>query len=134
MTFTQYTTVSKRICSKTGIYFKRFKFILQVTPCHDDASNIPSISFNFVPISQLTKMEKDSIIGKRSLNLIRKLDFISPENIDVIGVAKSASDVTTIVSKTTNKELRKREVHLVDATNTEVTLFEPPILLKAITI
>ena len=117
------------------MYFKRSTFILQVTPCHDDASNIPSISFNFVPISQLTKMEKDAIIGKRSLNLIiKKLDFISPENKDVIGVAKSASDVTTIVSKTTNKELRKREVHLVDATNTEVTLFEPPILLKAITI
>ena len=105
-----------------------------MTPCHDDASSTPSFTFNFVPISQLTKMEKDAIIGKRSLNLIRKLDFISPENIDVIGVAKSASDVTTIVSKTTNKELRKREVHLVDATNTEVTLFEPPMLVIAIRI
>ena len=40
----------------------------------------------------------------------------------MIGVAKSASDVTTIVTKTTNKELRKREVHLVDASSTEVTL------------
>ena len=40
--------------------------------------------------------------------------------VDVIGVAKSASDVSTIMSKTTSKELKKREVHLVDSTNTEV--------------
>ena len=41
--------------------------------------------------------------------------------VDVIGVAKSATDVTTIVSRTTNKELKKREVHLVDSSNTEVS-------------
>ena len=105
-----------------------------MTPCHDDASNIPSITFNFVPINQLTNLEKDAIIGKRLLNFIMKLDLIVRENVDVIGVAKSASDVTTIVSKTTNRELRKREVHLVDATNTEVSYFEPLILVKAIII
>ena len=116
------------------MYFKRNKFVLQVTPFHDDASNIPSITFNFVPINQLTNLEKDAIIGKRLLNFIMKLDLIVRENVDVIGVAKSASDVTTIVSKTTNRELRKREVHLVDATNTEVSYFEPPILVKAIII
>ena len=38
----------------------------------------------------------------------------------MIGVAKSATDVSTIVSKNTQKELKKREVHLVDASNTEV--------------
>ena len=105
-----------------------------MTPCHDDASNIPSITFNFVPINQLTNLEKDAIIGKRLLNFIMKLDLIVRESVDVIGVAKSASDVTTIVSKTTNRELRKREVHLVDATNTEVSYFDPPILAKAIII
>ena len=40
----------------------------------------------------------------------------------MIGVARSASDVVTIVSKTTSKELTKREIHLVDDTNTEVAL------------
>lgn len=39
--------------------------ILQVTQCHDDASNIPSITFNFVPINQLTNLDKDAIIGKQ---------------------------------------------------------------------
>ena len=114
------------------MYFKRNKFVLQVTPFHDDASNIPSITFNFVPIKQLTNLEKDAIIGKRLLNFIMKLDLIVRENVDVIGVAKSASDVTTIVSKTTNRELSKREVHLVDATNTDVSYFDPPTLVKAI--
>jgi len=42
--------------------------------------------------------------------------------LDVIGVAKSASEVSTIISKTTSKELKKREVHLVDSTNTEVKI------------
>ena len=114
------------------MYFKRNKFVLQVIPFHDDASNIPSITFNFVPIKQLTNLEKDAIIGKRLLNFIMKLDLIVRENVDVIGVAKSASDVTTIVSKTTNRELSKREVHLVDATNTDVSYFDPPTLVKAI--
>jgi hypothetical protein len=39
---------------------------------------------------------------------------------DVIGVVKSANDVRVIVSKTTNKELRMREVQMVDSSNTEV--------------
>ena len=39
---------------------------------------------------------------------------------DVIGVVKSANDVRVITSKTTNKELRMREVQMVDSSNTEV--------------
>lgn len=33
---------------------------------------------------------------------------------DVIGVCKSVTDITSIITKTTNRKLNKREVHLVD--------------------
>jgi replication factor A1 len=39
---------------------------------------------------------------------------------DVIGVVKSAKDVRVIVSKTTNKEFKMREIQMVDSTNAEV--------------
>lgn len=72
-------------------------------------------------------MDKDSIIGKWSscINITiflcewcLRYDRLTVS--DVIGVVKSANDVRVIVSKTTNKELRMREVQMVDSTNTEV--------------
>ena len=41
--------------------------------------------------------------------------------LDVIGVAKSASDVDTIMSKTSQKEFTKRDILLVDE-NASITL------------
>ena len=42
--------------------------------------------------------------------------------IDVIGVAKSASDVNTVTIKSTNKEIVKRDVQLVDQNRMQVNL------------
>ncbi|EFX76253.1 hypothetical protein DAPPUDRAFT_249126 [Daphnia pulex] len=69
----------------------------------DEATKIPPITFNFLPIAQLPNMDKDSVI-------------------DVIGVVKSAKDVRCITSKTTKTELKLREVQMVDSTNAEVNL------------
>jgi len=96
-------TANKQYTSIKNDYEMSFNQNTTVSPCFDDASEIPSITFNFVAVDQLVNIEKDSLI-------------------DIIGVAKSASEVTHIVSKTTNKELKKREIHLVDSTNTEVNL------------
>lgn len=41
---------------------------------------------------------------------------------DVIGVCKSVSDVQTIIARSSNRELQKREVVLVDQTNTCVSI------------
>lgn len=42
--------------------------------------------------------------------------------IDVIGVCKRRGDVQTITTRKDNKELKKRDITLVDRTNTEVAL------------
>ena len=53
-----------------------------------------------------------------------ELSEISQKNagdlVDVIAVVKSASDLTSITVKSTNKELNKRELYLVDSSNTQV--------------
>ncbi|KAI9564074.1 Replication protein A 70 kDa D-binding subunit [Daphnia sinensis] len=99
----QLKAANKQYTSIKNDYEMTFSQNTTVVPCHDDTSDIPSVTFNFVPINQLINLEKDSII-------------------DIIGVAKSANDLRVITSKTTNKELRMREVQLVDSTNTEVNL------------
>ncbi|XP_075745576.1 replication protein A 70 kDa DNA-binding subunit isoform X2 [Rhipicephalus microplus] len=74
-----------------------------ITPCDDVTPNIPTLQFNFVPISRLQEISKDSVI-------------------DVIGVCKSASDLQTVTRRTTSQELKKRDVSLVDRSGTEVSL------------
>ena len=40
--------------------------------------------------------------------------------IDVIAVVKAAGDLTSITVKATNKELTKRELYLVDSSNSQL--------------
>ena len=68
----------------------------------EDTGDIPTITYNFVAISDLTGCAKDS-------------------NVDVIGVVKVSGDATNITTKA-GKELTKREITLVDKSNTQVTL------------
>lgn len=75
-----------------------------VEPCtEDNGSDLPSLTFNFVKFSKLMEIEPNSLI-------------------DIVGVAKEATEVSSFVSKSTNKQLRKREVTLVDDTATSVRL------------
>ena len=68
----------------------------------EDTGDIPTVTYNFVAISDLTGCAKDS-------------------NVDVIGVVKVGGDVTNITTKA-GKKLIKREISLVDKSNTQVTL------------
>lgn len=96
-------TANKQYSNVKNDYEMTFTSSTTVVPCHEESSTIPKISYDFVAINEITNLDKDTLI-------------------DVIGVAKSASEVSTITSKTTNKELRKREVHLVDSSSTEIHL------------
>jgi replication factor A1 len=69
--------------------------------CNDE-DNLPHITYNFVPFSELTNRNPN--------------DFV-----DVIGVMKSSGEMTTIVTKATNRELKKRELQLVDNSNYSVS-------------
>lgn len=52
--------------------------------------------------------------------------------LDVIGVVKAPGEVTTIVSKSTNKEFKKRDVTIVDKSNAAVRYSLSLIVLSKI--
>ncbi|CAH8551888.1 unnamed protein product [Heterobilharzia americana] len=76
----------------------------QVLLCEDaDTSSLPETHFNFVPIG--------------------KLDTNSPGTfVDVVGVVHECGEVQTITAKASQRELRKRELGIVDSSNCLVRL------------
>lgn len=74
-----------------------------VQECKDAGSSMPSIQYNFVPISQIGNMEANAMI-------------------DVIGVCKEAGEVMQFTARSSGRELKKREVTLVDQSNAAVSL------------
>lgn len=72
-----------------------------IEPCHEQVENLPTIQLKIVPLSELA-------------------DKNANEMVDVIGVVKSFGEVSTIVTKATNKELTKREITLVDDSNASI--------------
>jgi len=74
-----------------------------VEPATDDNVNIPSMHFSFVRIDQIEDLQKDDVI-------------------DVIGVLKNVSEMSSIRTRTSNEEIAKREITLVDSSNRSVDL------------
>ncbi|KAM9347966.1 replication protein A 70 kDa DNA-binding subunit-like [Symphorus nematophorus] len=72
-----------------------------IVPC-DDGQGIPAVHCDFLPIAELENRDKDAII-------------------DVIGVCKSAEDVSRITTKT-SREVSKRALTLIDTTGKEVAV------------
>ncbi|KAJ8483106.1 hypothetical protein ONZ51_g4913 [Trametes cubensis] len=66
-----------------------------------DASDVPTVKFNFVTIAGLQEIPKDAVC-------------------DVIGVVKEVGELSSITSKATNKEIPKRELTVVDDTEFSV--------------
>ncbi|KAI5858442.1 hypothetical protein BZA05DRAFT_345568 [Tricharina praecox] len=69
----------------------------EIEVCNDD--DVPKVNFNFVPLSELERVEKDAFV-------------------DVLGVVKEVGDMEEITSKATQKPYSKREISLVDSSNT----------------
>ncbi|XP_054717650.1 replication protein A 70 kDa DNA-binding subunit-like [Uloborus diversus] len=69
----------------------------------DDCATFPRLSFNFRQICDISSCSKDTVI-------------------DVIGICNAASDVKKIVARSDNKELSKRDVELIDTSETAVTI------------
>ncbi|XP_055587325.1 replication protein A 70 kDa DNA-binding subunit-like [Uranotaenia lowii] len=74
-----------------------------IQECKDAGGSLPVIHYNFVPISQIGNMEPNAII-------------------DMIGVCKEASEVVQFTAKTSGRDLKKREVTVVDTSNAAVSL------------
>lgn len=81
------------------ISFNRETFVQEV----EDATNIPEITYDAKPIESITDTPVDELI-------------------DIVAVCHSCSEVQNIIARATNKELKKREVTLVDESNFSVTL------------
>lgn len=69
----------------------------------EDASSVPSVTFNFVPLEKLQDVQPN-------------------EFVDVIGVVQDVSEEQEIVAKATQKRIPKRELTLVDQSQMSVRL------------
>lgn len=68
-----------------------------IEPSNDDMNIIKDKKYNFVKIAQIANLQKK-------------------ERIDVIGILWNIGDIQTFHSKSTGKELKKREVIVIDET------------------
>lgn len=74
-----------------------------IQPCNEDTDTIPKLRYEFTPIAEIGEKEANSIV-------------------DVIAVCKDATDVVKLTAKTTGRELTKRDVTLVDQSNSSIVL------------
>lgn len=95
-------TADKRYSSINNDYEMTFNQETEVIPCDDD-KGLPAVSYNFIPINELEKHDSGSII-------------------DVIGVVKHVADLSTVIGRQSNKEVKKRDVQLVDESRVLVRL------------
>ncbi|XP_013143928.1 PREDICTED: replication protein A 70 kDa DNA-binding subunit [Papilio polytes] len=94
---------NKQFTSLKNDYEMTFTADTAVSECVEDASTVPSVKFDFVPISEIANRSPDSLL-------------------DMIGVCKSAAEVMELTAKSTGKLLKKREVTLVDSSGGAITL------------
>ncbi|XP_075745571.1 replication protein A 70 kDa DNA-binding subunit isoform X3 [Rhipicephalus microplus] len=74
-----------------------------VYPCPDDPPNIPKLKLKSVPISNVPYVTENSVF-------------------DVIGICSWTGDVRTVKKRSTNEDLKKRDILLVDESRTDVSL------------
>ncbi|XP_013419280.1 replication protein A 70 kDa DNA-binding subunit isoform X2 [Lingula anatina] len=95
-------TANKQYSSVDNDYEMTLNRDSQIEECTEDV-DLPTVTFNFTPINALGNMAPNT-------------------TVDVIGVVKSVADVSTIIAKATQKELKKREVSLVDQNQVMINL------------
>lgn len=91
----------------------------------EEEGGIPGIRYNFIQISDIKECGKDALIGmsiylylSRNQSILATNQFISlrllSNHSDVLGVVTETQPAATIVTKTTKKDLLKRNVTLLD--------------------
>lgn len=75
----------------------------EIVPCNEQSESIPTLQFDFVPISTIESRSKDDLI-------------------DVLGIVKSCNDVQTLTARSTGRELKKRDLNIVDENNDMITV------------
>ncbi|KAF1804516.1 hypothetical protein V8B55DRAFT_1499736 [Mucor lusitanicus] len=88
------TMARKQFSTLNNEYELIFENGTEIQAC-EEASNIPQVKYNFVKIADIDKCEKDS-------------------NCDVLGVVTEDMGVSEIITKSTGRPLKKRELTLAD--------------------
>lgn len=74
-----------------------------VEECVGGNDNVPKVSYNLVPLSQISQMEPNA-------------------TVDVAGVCREVGEINQFTAKTSGRELKKRDVTLVDRSGSSVSL------------
>uniref|UniRef100_A0A8C5MTN6 Replication protein A subunit n=1 Tax=Leptobrachium leishanense TaxID=445787 RepID=A0A8C5MTN6_9ANUR len=92
---------NKQYTAVKNDYEMTFNNETSVIPC-EDASDVPTVQFDFIPIGDLESKNKDTLL-------------------DIIGICKSYDDVTKVTIKSNNREVSRRNIHLMDSTGKMVS-------------
>lgn len=92
---------NKQYTAVKNDYEMTFNSETSVIPC-DDSSDVPTVQFDFVPISELENKNKDTLL-------------------DIIGVCKSFDEVTKVTIKSNNREVSRRNIYLMDTSGKMVS-------------
>ena len=93
---------NKRYAKVNNEYEMTLNTDTEICLCEEDGQ-LPTINYKFIPISDLQSHEPNTII-------------------DVIGVVQSVGHIDTVIGKNSKKEIKKRDIKLVDESNTVVKL------------
>ncbi|EDW96487.1 replication protein A 70 kDa DNA-binding subunit [Drosophila yakuba] len=100
----QLKPANKQYSSLNNAYEMTFSGETVVQLCEDtDDDPIPEIKYNLIPISDVSGMENKAAV-------------------DTIGICKEVGELQSFVARTTNKEFKKREITLVDMSNSAISL------------
>lgn len=96
-------TANKQYSTLKNDYEMSMTSETEVIPCHDEVDSIPTIQFDFVSINKIENKERNDIV-------------------DVLGIVKSCEEIQMLKARTTGRELKKRDVTLIDESNTMICL------------
>ncbi|XP_016960724.1 replication protein A 70 kDa DNA-binding subunit [Drosophila biarmipes] len=100
----QLKPANKQYSSLNNAYEMTFSGETVVQLCEDaDDDPIPEIKYNLIPISEVSGMENKAAV-------------------DTIGICKEVGELQSFVARSTNKEFKKRDITLVDMSNSAINL------------
>ena len=99
----QLKPANKQYSTLNNDYEMTFTNETQVEEVINDVNSVPEIKYNFIQISHIADMEPNSFV-------------------DTLGVCRDASDIQRFVARTSGRELIKREITLVDNSNSSISL------------
>ncbi|XP_026327130.1 replication protein A 70 kDa DNA-binding subunit isoform X1 [Hyposmocoma kahamanoa] len=99
----QLKTANKQFTTLKNDYEMTFTPDTVVAECTEDTGSMPTIKYDFVPITDIANKTPDTLL-------------------DVIGVCNSSANIQELTARSTGRLLKKREVTLVDSSGGAIVL------------